>query len=95
MENGHLIPIKALDNDFVKSAINPTFAEKQELQAEPLNKLSTKPIERKWKDSKFNENNVFYADFETCKKYDEKLKVNNNIQYDVKLATSNQKILKK
>ena len=28
-------------------------------------------------------------------KYDEKLKVNNNIQYDVKLATSNQKILKK
>ena len=74
MENGHLIPIKALDNDFVKSAINPTFAEKQELQAEPLNKLSTKPIERKWKDSKFNENNVFYADFETCKKYDEKLK---------------------
>ena len=36
MENGHLIPIKALDNDFVKSAINPTFAEKQELKMERL-----------------------------------------------------------
>ncbi|MBN3367069.1 anaerobic ribonucleoside-triphosphate reductase activating protein [Clostridium botulinum] len=45
---------------------------------------------------KQNYNNVLkYVDYIKCGTYNQKLKTNNNIQYGIKLATSNQRIYKK
>ena len=74
LKESHFIPLKMSDEDVMKNNINQVFAEKDEIHAVPLNNLSTRKITSSSKESVFDETNVFYADFETCKKYDETLK---------------------
>ena len=70
LKESHFIPLKMSDEDVMKNNINPVFAEKDEVHAVPLNNLSTRKITSSSKESVFDETNVFYADFETCKKYE-------------------------
>lgn len=67
------------------------WARKRKLKVIVYSGLSEEEFKKKFPDIYGLKGDMYFK----FGKYDEKLKVNNNIQYDVKLATSNQKILKK
>ena len=73
LKESHFRPLKMSDEDIMKNNINSVFAEKDEIHV-PSKNLSTRKIILSCKESVFDETNVFYADFKTCKKYDETLK---------------------